>query len=86
MEGVGWFGAIIVGGLAGWIAERVTSSDVGIIANVVLGMAGALFLNAALRLVVIAPPGGWIGQLAVGAVGAIILIWAYRTIRGGRRA
>jgi hypothetical protein len=29
MEGVGWLGAIIIGGIAGWIAEKVTESRMG---------------------------------------------------------
>ncbi len=41
MEGVGWLGAIIVGGIAGWIAERVTQSNMGILANILLGIVGA---------------------------------------------
>jgi uncharacterized membrane protein YeaQ/YmgE (transglycosylase-associated protein family) len=82
MEGVGWIGAIIVGGIAGWIAERVMQSDMGIIANVILGIVGALFLNAVLRFLNVVPPDGWIAQLVVGAIGAIILIWLWRLIRG----
>ncbi len=31
---IGWIGAIIVGGIAGWLAEVVTRSNMGIIANV----------------------------------------------------
>ena len=84
MEGVGWVGAIIIGGIAGWIAERVTRSDMGIIANVVLGIVGALFLNAVLRLVNVVPPDGWPAQLVIAALGAIVLIWLWRALRGRR--
>ena len=84
MEGIGWVGAIIIGGIAGWIAERVTRSDMGIIANVVLGIVGALFLNAVLRLVNVVPPDGWPAQLAIAALGAIVLIWLWRALRGRR--
>jgi uncharacterized membrane protein YeaQ/YmgE (transglycosylase-associated protein family) len=82
MEGVGWIGAIIVGGIAGWIAERVMQSDMGIIANVIIGIIGALFLNAVLRFLNVVPPDGWIAQLVIGAIGAVILIWLWRMIRG----
>jgi uncharacterized membrane protein YeaQ/YmgE (transglycosylase-associated protein family) len=84
MEGVGWIGAIIIGGIAGWIAERVTQSRMGIIANILLGIIGAVFLNAVLRLVGVIPPGGWLAQLVVGAIGAIILIWLWRLLTGPR--
>jgi uncharacterized membrane protein YeaQ/YmgE (transglycosylase-associated protein family) len=54
----------------------------GIVANVVLGIVGALVLNAILRALNVVPPAGWLAQLVVAAVGAILLIWAYRAIRG----
>ena len=85
MEGLGWFGAIIVGGLAGWIAERVMQSDIGIIGNIILGIVGALVLNAILVWLLGYTYGGWIAQLVIGAVGAIILIWGWRLIRGGMK-
>ena len=82
MNGVGLVGSIFIGGIAGWIAERVMQSNMGIVANVVLGIVGALVLNTILRLLDIVPPAGWLAQLVVAAVGAILLIWAYRAIRG----
>jgi uncharacterized membrane protein YeaQ/YmgE (transglycosylase-associated protein family) len=84
LEGVGIIGSIIVGGIAGWIAERITNSRMGIIANVLIGIVGALFLNAVLRLLNVVPPEGWLAQLVVAAIGAIILIWLWRALRGRR--
>ena len=82
MEGVGWIGAIIIGGLAGWLAERVMQSDMGIFGNIALGIVGALVLNGILRLLNVIPPGGWIWQFIIAAIGAIALIWVWRLIRG----
>ena len=82
MEGVGWLGAIIIGGLAGWIAARVMDANQGILTNIVLGIVGALVLNFILVLLTGGTLGGWIGQLIIGALGAMLLIWAYRAIRG----
>ena len=45
MTGLGWFAAIIVGGLAGWIAEKIMKSDMGLIMNIVLGIVGAIVAN-----------------------------------------
>ena len=84
MEGLGFLGSIVVGGIAGWIAERLTNSNMGILANIVLGIVGALFLNAVLRLLNVIPPEGWVPQLVVAAVGAILLIWIWRAVRGRR--
>jgi len=48
----------------------------------VLGIVGALVLNAILGLLTGGTLGGWIGQLIVGAIGAMLLIWAWRAVRG----
>jgi uncharacterized membrane protein YeaQ/YmgE (transglycosylase-associated protein family) len=84
MAGVGWIMTIILGGLAGWIAEKVMKSEMGLIGNIILGIIGAVVLNAILRGLSIMPPENWIGQLVVAIVGACILIFGWRLIRGRR--
>ena len=46
VNGVGWIAAIIIGGLAGWLAEMVMKSNTGIFMNIVLGIVGAVVLVA----------------------------------------
>ncbi|MGI9511274.1 MAG: GlsB/YeaQ/YmgE family stress response membrane protein [Anderseniella sp.] len=80
MVGFGWIMTIILGALAGWIAEKVMKFDTGLLMNIVLGIAGALvgnFLLAALGLAF----GGLIGQLVVAVAGACLLIYVYRMIK-----
>ncbi|WP_020178564.1 GlsB/YeaQ/YmgE family stress response membrane protein [Methylopila sp. M107] len=86
MEGVGWIMAIILGGIAGWIAEQIMKSDMGVIMNIILGIVGALVLNAILKLIGIIPPGGWIWQSVIAVIGACLLIAAYRLFTGRSRA
>lgn len=81
MEGLGWIAAIIVGALAGWIAEKIMDADHGILMNIVMGILGALVLNFILITIFGATLGGWIGQLIVGAIGACILIALYRAFK-----
>ncbi|MSU88247.1 GlsB/YeaQ/YmgE family stress response membrane protein [Rhodobacteraceae bacterium 2CG4] len=81
MSGIGWIGAIIIGGLAGWVAEKVMNADHGLLTNILLGIAGALVLNAILGLLLGGTLGGWIGQFIVALVGAILLIWGWRMLR-----
>ncbi|MEM5541474.1 GlsB/YeaQ/YmgE family stress response membrane protein [Sulfitobacter sp. AS92] len=81
MTGIGWFAAIIVGGLAGWIAEKIMKSDMGLIMNIILGIVGALVANWLLVLIVGSTLGGWFGQLIVGIIGACLLIWVARLVR-----
>ncbi len=81
MEGLGWIAAIIVGGIAGWIAEKIMRSDHGLLTNIILGILGAVILNAILAMFGVVW-GGWIGQLVIGVIGASLLIWGYRMVRG----
>ena len=45
LNGMGLLGAIIVGGIAGWLAEQFMKSNMGFFMNIMLGIVGAAFLN-----------------------------------------
>ena len=81
MSGIGWIGSLIIGALAGWIAEKIMKTDQGLLMNVVVGILGAVILNWILIAIVGTTLGGWFGQLVVAAVGACLLIAAVRMIR-----
>jgi uncharacterized membrane protein YeaQ/YmgE (transglycosylase-associated protein family) len=86
--GAGFFGTLLIGILAGWIAERLTSADHGLIRNLILGILGAYvgFFIAnlvGLRLGEIFEGWFW-GNLIVSVVGAVILIVGYRALFGRR--
>jgi uncharacterized membrane protein YeaQ/YmgE (transglycosylase-associated protein family) len=78
---VGWIAGIIIGGIAGWLAEKVMKSDMGVIANIILGMVGAAIAGAILSYfhIVLA---GWVGYLIAGFIGACVLILIWRLVRG----
>ena len=78
---VGWIAAIIIGGIAGWLAEQFMKSNMGLIMNIVLGIVGAAVASAILSLVGI-NLGGWLGYLIAGFIGACLLIWVWRAIAG----
>lgn len=73
-------GAIIVGGLAGWIASMIMKADAGLLANIGLGIVGALLLNLILGALGIYAEKSWLPQLIVGLIGACILIAGWRAI------
>ena len=82
VNGVGWIAAIIVGGIAGWLAETVMKSNMGVFMNVLLGIVGAVVLNAILAALGIGGFGvGWIAYLITGFIGACILIYVGRLVR-----
>jgi uncharacterized membrane protein YeaQ/YmgE (transglycosylase-associated protein family) len=63
--GVGWIAAIIIGGLAGWLAEKFMKSEMGLFMNIVLGIVGAALASAILSGFGITLA-GWIGYLIGG--------------------
>jgi len=74
-SGIGWIGAILIGGIAGWLAEKITGSNMGIIANIILGVIGAgigSWLFTKLGFSVGGP--AWFGYLIAGLVGASLLL------------
>ena len=83
--GVGWIGTLIIGGLAGWIAEKITKSDTGLIMNIITGIIGSYigaFVANALGLRLGEIFQGWfVGNLIVSAIGAVILIYVVKMVR-----
>ena len=79
-QSIGWIAAIIIGGVAGWLAEQFMKSNMGVFMNIILGIVGAVLANFLLGIFGIAL-GGWIGYLIAGFIGACILIWVARAIR-----
>ena len=80
MPGVGWLGMIIIGIIAGWIAEKVTRSNHGLLTNLLVGIVGALLGGFLAGLLNIGFAGFW-GVLIVATVGAIILLFILQAIR-----
>ena len=79
-QAIGWIAAIIIGGIAGWLAEQFMKSQMGLVMNIVLGIVGAVVASWLFSLLGISL-GGWIGYLITGFIGACILIFAARAIR-----
>jgi uncharacterized membrane protein YeaQ/YmgE (transglycosylase-associated protein family) len=82
-----WILIIIVGGLAGWIAEKITKSQMGILMNIIVGIIGSVIgqFLAGLLNIPLGPEifAGWFfGNLLVAVVGAVILLIAVKMFRG----
>jgi uncharacterized membrane protein YeaQ/YmgE (transglycosylase-associated protein family) len=81
MPGVGFIGMLIIGILAGYIAEKATASDHGLFTNLLVGIAGS-FVGGTLAGLLNIEFYGWIGNLIVATIGAILLIWIWRKVTG----
>lgn len=78
--GVGFFSMIIIGIIAGWVAERVTDSNHGLLTNLIVGVAGA-FVGGAFANLLNIPVFGFFRTLVAAIVGAIVVLWVWRAIR-----
>jgi len=81
--GVGFIMAIIIGALAGWLAEKFTRSDHGLLTNIIMGIIGAVVGNFLLRLLGIGVY-GFLGNLISATIGAILVIVVCRAVTGRR--
>lgn len=77
--GVGFFTMILIGAIAGWVAERVTRSDHGIFTNILIGVAGA-FVGAKLAEIAEVPVFGFMRTLVSAIIGAVIILVAWRVL------
>lgn len=80
LNGVGILAAVIIGAIAGWLAEKFMKSNMGLLMNIVLGIVGAVVLNFILSLAGMAFT-GWIAYLIIGFIGACLLIAVARMVR-----
>jgi uncharacterized membrane protein YeaQ/YmgE (transglycosylase-associated protein family) len=83
--GVGWIGTLFIGGVAGWIAERVMKEEHGLFMNIVVGIIGS-YIGAFIANLLGIRLGeifqGWFwGNLIVAALGAIVLLYVFRLFR-----
>jgi uncharacterized membrane protein YeaQ/YmgE (transglycosylase-associated protein family) len=81
--GVGFLGMLIIGIFAGWIAEKVTASDHGLLTNLLVGIAGS-FVGGWLAQLINLQFEGWIGNLLVAAAGAVVILWLWRILTPNR--
>jgi uncharacterized membrane protein YeaQ/YmgE (transglycosylase-associated protein family) len=83
LNGVGWIAAIVIGGIAGWLAETFMKSNMGVFMNIILGIIGAALLNFILANLFHVGYSGWLAYLIIGFIGACILIALGRLVRRG---
>ncbi len=87
---VGIGGTILIGILAGWIAEKMTGSNHGLLRNLIVGLAGSaigFFISNAMGLQLGEIFQGWfVGNLIVSTIGATLLLTVLKLFRSSKRA
>ena len=80
--GLGIIGWIVVGAIAGWIAEKVMRRDHGLLTNIIVGIAGGLLGGFIARALNLEFAGGFWSALVIATLGAIALLAVVGAIRG----
>jgi uncharacterized membrane protein YeaQ/YmgE (transglycosylase-associated protein family) len=81
MSGVGLITALVIGILAGWIAEKVMSRNHGLLTNLIVGVVGS-FVGAAVAGLLGFAYAGFLPSLVVSAGGAILFLFLLDFVRG----
>lgn len=78
--------AILIGALCGWIASMImgTNQSMGALANILAGLIGGAIGGGVLSLLGLVPKDNLVGSLVSGVVGACIVIFVVKAIRGKR--
>ncbi len=84
MPGVGFLGMLIIGIIAGYIAEKVTASEHGLLTNLLVGIAGS-FVGGTLARLINVEFYGWLGNFIVASIGAVLIIWIWRRVTGSEQ-
>ncbi|EGD53337.1 GlsB/YeaQ/YmgE family stress response membrane protein [Gordonia neofelifaecis] len=83
---VGWIGYIVIGGLAGWLASKVTGVDaqMGVLANIVVGVIGALLGGFVLSYFLDTAGGGLWFTFLTALGGAVVLLAVLKAVTSRR--
>jgi len=76
MGGFGFIAWIIIGIVAGWLAEKIMKRDHGLLTNLIVGVVGALIGGfLANNLLGVDAAGNWIVGIIVATIGAVVLLF-----------
>lgn len=81
MSGFGFIAWIIIGIIAGWLAEKIMKRDHGLLTNLIVGVVGALLGGFLVNLLGIDAQGSWIVGIIVATLGAVILLFLLSLIK-----
>jgi len=85
----GILGALIIGGLAGWVASMIMKTDgsMGILMNIVVGIVGAILGNLLLPVFGVDGTTGFsLWSFVVALLGAMLLLFIVKMFTGRRTA
>lgn len=81
MSGFGFIAWIVIGLIAGWLAEKIMKRDHGLWTNLIVGVVGALLGGFLVNLLGMDASGSWIVGIVVATMGAVILLFLLGMIK-----
>ncbi len=82
----GLLGAVVIGGIAGWLAGNLMrGGGFGLLGNIIIGVVGGLlgsWLFGQLNITFL-QSWGWIGSIITGLVGAVVILFIAGLFRRG---
>ena len=76
---VGFFSMLLIGVIAGWIAEKVTESNHSIFTNILVGIAGS-FVGGVLASLLNIQVFGLVRTLLAAIIGAILILFVWHRV------
>ncbi len=73
---------IVVGLIAGWLANAILGGRGGLLGNLAVGLVGAIIGGVVLPRIGVSIQADFIGNLISATIGAVIFLFIWRAIRG----
>ncbi|MGX1738245.1 GlsB/YeaQ/YmgE family stress response membrane protein [Corynebacterium flavescens] len=80
--GLGFFGSIVVGLIAGWLAGKIMKRDQGLVTNLIVGVIGGIIGGGLLGFLNGSTGNSWILMIVTATIGACILLWLVGLVKG----
>jgi uncharacterized membrane protein YeaQ/YmgE (transglycosylase-associated protein family) len=77
--GVGFLSMLLIGAIAGWIAEKITESNHSIFTNILVGIAGS-FVGGVLAGILNISVFGFFRTLISATIGAILILFVWHRV------
>ena len=80
MPGVGFFGMLLIGLVAGYVAEKAMHREHGLFTNILVGIAGS-FVGGTLAGLLGVQYYGFLGNLVVAVAGSVLILWIFSSAK-----
>lgn len=73
--------SLLIGALAGFIAGKIMKKGMGLLLSIIVGIAGGFIGSWVFSILGLTASATFWGQLLVGTVGAVLLLWVISLVK-----